>query len=126
MPWSGGQLAGPRTYAAWLTPKLTMASSLVGNANNTRVAWLPTVMIRHDYVQFLQTERRFPGAEALYLVAQSEIERSASASSSYHVSILRNLIDVYEAWNAAEPSRGHDLKAQEVREKLRAAEERPK
>jgi eukaryotic-like serine/threonine-protein kinase len=100
--------------------------ALAGNEKITGIASLPTAIIRHDFAQFLQAEGRFADAEALFLGAQGEIERSASASSSYHVSILRNLIEVYEAWNAAEPSRGHDLKAQEVREKLRAAEERQK
>ncbi len=62
--------------------------------------------------------REFTNAEANLLQAQAIFEKSPSPEPSLARDCIQALVELYTAWNAAEPSKGYDVKAVEWKAKL--------
>ncbi len=61
---------------------------------------------------------QYAEAEALLLAAQGTVGESPRASRNTIRGVLQGLVELYEAWHAAEPDQGYDAKASEWRAKL--------
>lgn len=60
----------------------------------------------------------FAGAEEASLSAQALLTASMGAEHSYTITALRFLISLYEAWDKSDPSGGHDIQAENYKNKL--------
>jgi non-specific serine/threonine protein kinase/serine/threonine-protein kinase len=63
----------------------------------------------------------YPAAEAALLDAQSILQQTHNVTHADDIrDCMRALVDLYTAWNTAEPGKGHDAKAAEWKRKLDA------
>ena len=71
----------------------------------------------------LALQGRYADAEPLLVNSYGFHEiKGVSEPETYARESLRRIIDLYEAWDAAEPGKGYDAEAAEWRAKLTAAE----
>ena len=61
---------------------------------------------------------RYTEAEAALLEAHGLLEATFGAKHERTINVVKSLVDLYEAWHAAEPGMGYDTKAAEWRAKL--------
>ena len=65
---------------------------------------------------------RFEQAEAELVEAQEILAAALGPGHARTNRTIKALIELYDAWHAAEPDQGHDAKAAEWRAKLAASE----
>ncbi len=61
---------------------------------------------------------RYSEAEPLLLDAAEQCEQSEASRRMHWQSVVKAMVELYDAWHAAEPDAGHDAKAAEWRSKL--------
>ena len=66
---------------------------------------------------------QFAEAEALVVESADALQEDYAASESDKAAAIQRVVDLYEAWNTAEPGQGYDVKANEWRARLPAREE---
>ena len=61
---------------------------------------------------------KFGEAETLLTESAESLQKNGNAPEDRKTEAIQRVIDLYEAWNTAEPGKGHDAKAAEWRAKL--------
>ncbi len=84
--------------------------------------WTPKKEIRRVLGECLTKLARFTEAEPILVeLANAELEDEVATEESTNEAIQR-VVDLYEAWHAAEPGQGYDAKADQWRAKLPVVE----
>ncbi len=79
-----------------------------------------TAAFLFDHGRTLAAMARFAEAEAQMLEAHERLVAAFGGGHEGTVAVVKALIDLYDAWHAAEPDAGHDAQAAEWRAKLEA------
>ena len=69
----------------------------------------------------LAAMKRFPEAESDALLGRQSLDAAFGAAHEKTRSAIQILVDVYRAWDTAEPGAGHDVQATDWKAKLDAA-----
>jgi hypothetical protein len=70
------------------------------------------------YGKTLAQLERYADAEAALVEAYEILEPARGAEHEWTISVIDSLVELYEAWDAAEPEQGYATKAAEWRAKL--------
>jgi hypothetical protein len=66
---------------------------------------------------------QFTEAETILVELANTLQGDCTATESRKTEAIQRVVDLYEAWHAAEPGQGHDAKADQWRARLPTKEE---
>ena len=78
-------------------------------------------VVRHDDL----IGREYDAAEANLSEAQAILSEAKGAAERDRTDVLNDLVELYDAWHAAEPGKSYDAKAAEWKDRLQEQESKP-
>jgi len=81
--------------------------------------------LESSLAEFLIEQKSYAKAEPLLLSAYQQLKDNPQSIPDEHTKAIQRLIDLYTAWDAAEPGKNYDAKVAEWREKLPELETQP-